>query len=209
MSRPLWLALVLLAPVLGGCRIVSTQELAELKNPPNPHMTNIDQTWQQKIVPQIAGDARPAEELMRLLAAAGDFDSACKQYGWRSQDENPCVFAVRVSGTIEKVDTTSRSGKVFVKDSRGDTVVVQLGPTIRGTALRDGYKGVSYQDFNDQVLFGNYSRTINEHAAAMMKAFNPQPGETVMVDGVFSAWDIPSTVPDVTPAKITRVQGGA
>ncbi|NDJ55959.1 DUF2291 domain-containing protein [Enterobacteriaceae bacterium 4M9] len=209
MSRPLWLALVVLAPVLGGCRIVSTQELADLKNPPNPHMANIDQAWQQKIVPQIVGEARPAEELMRLLSTASDVDSACKQYGWRSQDENPCVFAVRVSGTVEKVDTTSRSGKVFIKDERGETVVVQLGPTIRGTALRDGYKGVSYQDFNDQVLFGNYSRTINEHAAAMMKAFNPQPGDAVTVDGVFSAWDVPATLPDVTPANITRTQGGA
>lgn len=209
MSRPLWLTLVLVIPALGGCRIVSTQELADLKNPPNPHMANIDQTWQQKIVPQIAGEARAADELMRQLNAASDFDSACKQYGWRSQEENPCVFAVRVSGTVEKVDTASRSGKVIIKDSRGESVVIQLGPTIRGTALRDGYKGVSYQDFNDQVLFGNYSRTINEHAAAMMKAFNPQPGETVTVEGVFSAWDIPSNVPDVTPAKITRTQGGA
>mgnify|MGYP005984775133 FL=1 len=209
MSRPLWLALLVLAPVLSSCRIVSTQELADLKNPPNPHMANIDRAWLQNIVPQIVNEARPAGELLSLISAAGDFDSACKQYGWRAQDENPCVFAVRVSGTVEKVDTASRSGKVFIKDSRGETVAVQLGPTLRGTALRDGYKGVSYQDFNDQVLFGNYSRAINEQAAAMMKAFNPQPGDTVTVDGVFSAWDIPTSVPDVTPAKITRTQGGA
>ncbi|MBK4715317.1 MULTISPECIES: DUF2291 family protein [Tenebrionibacter/Tenebrionicola group] len=208
MSRQLWLALMLLAPVLGGCRIVSRQELADLKNPPNPHMANIDQTWQQKIVPQIADDARPAGELMRALSAADDFDSACIQYGWRAQPENPCVFAVRVSGTVEKVDTASRSGKVFIKDSRGETAVVQLGPTLRGTALRDGYKGVSYQDFNDQALFGDFSRAINERAGAMMKTFNPQPGETVTIDGVFSVWDIPARLPEITPAKAVRAQGG-
>jgi predicted lipoprotein len=32
---------------------------------------------------------------------------------------------------------------------------------LRGTQLRDGYSGASYQDFNDQVLFGEYSRNIN------------------------------------------------
>jgi len=31
---------------LGGCRIVSQKELADLKNPPNPQMANIQQTWQ-------------------------------------------------------------------------------------------------------------------------------------------------------------------
>ena len=46
MSKKAWLALAVLT--VGGCRIVSQQELADLKSPPNPHMANIDQTWQKK-----------------------------------------------------------------------------------------------------------------------------------------------------------------
>ena len=42
MDRRLWLLLPMI--VLGGCRIVSQQELADLKNPPNPKMANIAQT---------------------------------------------------------------------------------------------------------------------------------------------------------------------
>ncbi len=202
MHKRLWLLLPVV--ILSGCRIVSQQELADLKNPPNPKMANIAQTWQQKLVPQVAHDAKPLPELLKSLQSAKDFDSACKTFGYRSQDENPCVFSVTLNGEVTAVNTTSRSGKMTVKDASGDSVTVQMGPTIRGTALRDAYKGASYQDFNDQVLFGDYGRAINQQAANMMQAFKPQVGDKVAIAGVFSSWDIPQQAPEVTPAQITR-----
>lgn len=202
MSRRVWLAVAALA--LGGCRIVSQQELADLKNPPNPAMANVTATYQQKIVPQVLSEAKPLGELMSSLAAAKDFDTACKTLGYRSQDENPCIFTVKVQGTVSKVNTTSRSGKMTVKDLSGQDVVVQIGPIIRGTALRDVYKGSSYQDFNDQVLFGDYGRAINNLASEEVKKLQPKVGDKVEVDGVFSSWDVPQTPPDVTPARVVR-----
>lgn len=109
MYKKTWLALAIVA--LGGCRIVSQQELADLKSPPNPHMAHIDRTWQEKIVPQVVAQARPAEALMTALHAAKDFDSACKTLGYRAQEENPCIFFVKVEGKVIKLDATSRSGK--------------------------------------------------------------------------------------------------
>lgn len=205
MLKKTWLALAVLT--LGGCRIVSQQELADLKSPPNPHMTSIDKTWQDQIVPQVVARARPVAELMTALRAAKDFDSACKTLGYRAQDENPCVFYVKVEGNISKIDSASRSGKMTIQDLSGSNVVVQIGPTLRGTLLRDGYQGASYQDFNDQVLFGEYGRAINEHAVNMIQAAQVKTGETTQVYGVFSAWDIPQTIPDITPAKIVRAGG--
>lgn len=205
MYKKTWLALAVLA--LGGCRIVSQQELADLKSPPNPHMANIVQTWQNKIVPQVVAQARPVSELMAALRAAKDFDSACQALGYRAQEENPCIFYVKVAGKIIGIDSASRSGKMTVEDSAGGPAVVQIGPTLRGTQLRDGYKGASYQDFNDQVLFGEYGRAINEQAVKMIQAAQVKSGEMTQVYGVFSAWDIPQTLPDITPAKIERSGG--
>ena len=91
-----------------------------------------------------------------------------------------------------------------VHDISGQDVVVQIGPIIRGTSLRDVYKGLSYQDFNDQVLFGVFGREINNRASEQMKEFQPKQGDNVIVEGVFSSWDIPQTPPDVTPAQVTR-----
>ena len=51
MYKKISLMLVVLA--LGGCRIVSQQELADLKSPPNPHMADIDRTWQDQLVPRL------------------------------------------------------------------------------------------------------------------------------------------------------------
>lgn len=202
MSGRVWLTLGVL--LLSGCRIVSQQQLAELKNPPNPQMANIDQVWQQKLVPQLTAEAKPLAVLMKSLQSAKDFDSACQSYGYRSQAENPCVFSVTVHGEVTALNTTSRSGKMSVRDESGDTVTIQAGPIIRGTALRDAYKGASYQDFNDQVLFGDYGKAINQQAASLMQKFKPGVGDKVTVVGVFSSWDIPQSLPDITPAAISR-----
>ncbi|MHA6311079.1 DUF2291 family protein [Pantoea sp. S-LA4] len=202
MSGRVWLTLGVL--LLSGCRIVSQQQLAELKNPPNPQMANIDQVWQQKLVPQLTAEAKPLAVLMKSLQTAKDFDSACQSYGYRSQAENPCVFSVTVRGDVTALNTTSRSGKMSVKDESGDTVTIQTGPIIRGTALRDAYKGASYQDFNDQVLFGDYGKAINQQAASLMQTFKPGVGDKVTVVGVFSSWDIPQSLPEITPASISR-----
>lgn len=205
MYQKAWLVLALLT--LGGCRIVSQQELADLKTPPNPHMSDIDRTWQQQIVPQVAARARPAAELMAALHAAEDFDRACDTLGYCSQPENPCIFYVRVTGNIDKMDTASRSGKMTLRTADSHNVTVQIGPILRGTLLRDGYGAVSYADFNDQGLFGEYGRAINQRAVNMIKAAQLTTGDTVEVVGVFSAWDKPAAIPAITPAKISRPEG--
>lgn len=202
MSRRVWLTLVV--TLLSGCRIVSQQELADLKNPPNPKMADIDQLWQQKLVPQLQAEARPVSALLTAMRSAKDFDTACQAYGYRTQAENPCIFSVSVQGDVTAVNTTSRSGKMTVKDESGDSVTIQIGPIIRGTALRDGYRGAGYQDFNDQVLFGDFGKAINQHASQMMQQFAPKVGDKVKVTGMFSSWDIPQQLPDITPAAITR-----
>ena len=198
------LALVAIVLALGGCRIVSQKELADLKHPPNPQMANIQQTWQQKIVPQYVREAKPVAALLKTLQGEKSFDEACSKDGYRSQSENPCVFSVRITGEVIKVNTKSRSGKMTVRDEQGGDIVVQMGPIIRGTSLRDGYKGASYQDFNDQVLYGDYGKAINQQASEMIINFKPVVGDKVTVSGVFADWDIPQTIPDVTAAHIVR-----
>jgi len=54
------------------------------------------------------------------------------------------------------------------------------------------------------VLFGDYSRAINQQAANMMSAFKPKVGDKVQLAGVFSSFDTPEQVPNVTPAAISR-----
>lgn len=205
MTRKVWLALAILG--LGGCRIVSQQELTELTSAPNPHMASVDQTWQQKLVPQVVENSRPVSELLAALHQAKDFDTACKALGYRSQDESPCIFYVKAEGQVTTLNTASRSGKMTLKELSGTDVKVQIGPTLRGTQLRDGYQGTTYQDFNDQVLFGEYGKALNDRAVKMVQNAQLKAGESIEVYGVFSAWEIPESLPDITPVQIRRVGG--
>nr|VXZ87390.1 Predicted periplasmic lipoprotein [Klebsiella pneumoniae] len=43
-------------------------------------------------------------------------------------------------------------------DASVGKVTVQIGPTLRGTQLRDGYSGASYQDFNDRCCSASTAR---------------------------------------------------
>ncbi|MBK0560947.1 DUF2291 domain-containing protein, partial [Klebsiella pneumoniae] len=44
-------------------------------------------------------------------------------------------------------------------------------------------------------------------AVKMIQAANLKTGDNVEVYGVFSAWDIPQTIPEITPAKIVHPGG--
>ncbi|SUX60789.1 lipoprotein [Citrobacter amalonaticus] len=94
-----------------------------------------------------------------------------------------------------------------IADKSGSNIIVQIGPTLRGTQLRDAYKGATYGDFNDQVLFGEYGRAINDQAIKMIQTAQLKTGESAQVYGVFSAWDLPQTIPDITPVKIEPAGG--
>ncbi|WP_369790584.1 DUF2291 family protein [Rouxiella sp. WC2420] len=202
-SRLVWIVMASL--ILCSCRIVSEKKLAELKNPPNPHMAQAAMLFDQKIAPQIISSAKPLAGLLNQIDQAKDFDSACQRFGYRSQDENPCVFSASISGTVSEVNTESRNGQVVVKsdDPKVGEVKVQIGPTFRGTELRDSYRGLSYSDFNDQNMFGDFGKAINQRAIAALGKPTFKVGDKITVVGVFSAFDTPQPPIILTPARIT------
>lgn len=202
-TRVIWAVMASL--LLSGCRIVSEEQLADLKNPPNANMAKAAQLFDQKIAPQVVASAKPLVTLLTQIGQAKDFDTACQQYGYRSQEENPCVFTVSVTGTITEVNTTSRNGQIVIKsdDASVGDVKVQIGPTFRGTDLRDSYRGLSYADFNDQNLFGDFGKAINQRAIGSFAQRTFAVGGKVTVYGAFSAFDTPQPPLLITPAKIT------
>ncbi len=76
--------------------------------------------------------------------------------------KTPASSTSRFQAPSSKLDTASRSGKMTLSDASVGKVTVQIGPTLRGTQLRDGYSGASYQDFNDQVLFGGVQQEYQQ-----------------------------------------------
>ena len=64
------------------------------------------------------------------------------------------------TGVVTAVDTTSRAGIARVR--LGDrTVDVQIGPVIRGTAIRDALPFVSFSDFANQIDYAKVASALN------------------------------------------------
>ncbi len=187
---------------LGGCRLISTADYQKLQNPETPLLQQTDEIFHSSLTPQIKGSAFPISELFANFAGQNDFAALCRRYGFRHAEEQQCNFPVRVEGTITAVKTNTRRGTITVTTAAGDNVLVQIGPVIMGTALRDIHKEVSYTDFNDQTVYGNYGDKINALSVAVAEALTLEEGQTVEVFGAFSSWDIP----DINTIRVAPVE---
>jgi len=71
---------------------------------------------------------------------------------------------VRGTGIVAAVDTRSRVGLALVDLAPGDgraDVAVQIGPVLRGTALRDALPFIRFGDFANQLEFADVANALN------------------------------------------------
>jgi predicted lipoprotein len=111
--------------------------------------------WASRVLPVARSSAVELEAFMQQPAAAGD----------------PARRAVFVSGTarVSAVDRTSRVGVALLQVSRaaGDPrVVIQIGPVLRGTALRDALEFIQFTDFVNQLEFASVANALNARVLA-------------------------------------------
>jgi predicted lipoprotein len=212
------LALVLLLCVAAtACRIEKRSEVTTARGsapPPGGQFTNqafdpktqVGDIWDSKVVPALQARAGDFVELRNAMKA--DLDAAGGKYGYRKRVEGaPWNFSTRLKGRIVTVDTESSAGKIGV-DVDGDgqaDATVQIGPILRGTAIRDAMPFISFTAYANQVEFAQLANAFNDHAYAT--AMKPLPrdalaGRQVELLGVFTA-DDPSEVPVVTPVQMT------
>lgn len=162
--------------------------------------------WDPQVIPAVAAKLVPLADLRAALAA--DADAAGQAHGLRPEGEaNPWNFAVSGSGVIIKGKLKSRAAKLQV-DTTGDgeaDVTVQLGPVIRGTALRDAMPFIIFTDFRDQIEFAKLAGGLNALAHERLTLPAPETdvvGQTVTFEGVFT-YQSPSKKPEVVPTALS------
>jgi predicted lipoprotein len=91
---------------------------------------------------------------------------------------------------------------VHVRFSHGIEADVQVGPVIRGTAVRDALPFIRFSDFANQIEFALVASALNDHALEQLRHL-PAPaalvGQRLRVVGALSrsasSWEItPITV---------------
>ncbi|MDN3722047.1 DUF2291 family protein [Roseibium salinum] len=114
-----------------GQKVVSSQPGGDMN-------TLVAEIWESQVVPHLEQTATD----MKTLAAAikKDLQAAGEAQGYRPTSEgSPWNFAARMNGRIvaAKTDTRAATADVDVNGDGEADVTLQLGPVIRGTALRD------------------------------------------------------------------------
>ncbi len=169
---PSMIMILAVAAGLGGCKLekneIATGDQAQqvVSSQPGGDMNLlVADIWDTQVVPHLEDTSTDMKTLVDAIAA--DRDGAGEAHGYRPSSEgSPWNFAARVSGTIvsAKTDTRAATADVDLDGDGAADVTLQLGPVIKGTALRDILPFVDFSSFTDQIEFAHLSRALNNRA---------------------------------------------
>ena len=213
--RPSLLAIaVALGVALSGCTLVKNKEddggsqsgvdvFFEDENF-DPDQMAADM-WDDQVVPYLTGKAGDLVEIKQLIA--NDPDEAGQAFGYREKAEgSPWIMITKAEGTIVGAKTDTRAATVDI-DVDGDGAAdaqAQIGPVVRGTALRDSLDFVSFGDFTNQIDYAKFGKSLNGLVNERQLAGLPREdliGRSVTLLGVFPLAD-PDALPVITAAEI-------
>ncbi|MGO7860531.1 DUF2291 family protein [Rhizobium ruizarguesonis] len=197
------------AAALPGCKIIKTptaeeRAAAAAKTAFDPN-AKVEAIWQSEAVPYFEKRAGDLKDVMQLSASSPD--AAGEKYGNpRKQSSSPWTYAVKITGKVVAADTASRAATLDV-DADGDgkaDAKVQIGPALRGTALRDTLDFVNFNEFKNQIEWAQFGKAFNEKANAAFLSAVPREGlvgKTVTATGAFP---LPKSgeLPLVTPSEL-------
>ena len=164
----------------------------------------VDPIWTSKVLPTIQEKAQDIAKILPEIRA--DPESAGQKYG-RREATNPYNYMVKGTGQVAEVHNQSQAGTAIVEiPGLNEKVALQIGPVVRGTALRDATGIVSFNQFSNQLDYADVSKEMNSRAlkTAFTSADPPSlAGKTITFFGTFT-FDPHSKSPIlITPVKIT------
>lgn len=166
--------------------------------------------WDTQLIAYYEGKQQDAATVVADIAK--DVDAAGESYGFGSADQgNTWSFVVNGKGKVLEVDQESRQGLMSVDlepyDDKAD-LKIQVGPIIKGTAIRDTVEMIKLSDFANQVLFASVSKAFNEIVLADVIGkldLAAMTGQEITFLGAFTYKSADEVV--VTPVQI-EVGGG-
>jgi predicted lipoprotein len=178
-------AVAVLGLSAGGCRLVENKAAPAAQGPGTGGAqdagskleTMAQEMWAAKVLPYFQEKAADLSALVPAIKTG--IDNAGTQYGFRAGGEGtPWSFPVHFKGRILAANTETRAASATIDidgDGKGDATL-QLGPVIRGTALRDSLPFASFSNFADQIEFASFSRALNDRAYKSVLEAVPRAG---------------------------------
>ena len=202
-------ALLLLPVLLVGCKIATIRPIESKDEAPGPQEFDaaryVASLWNED-VPAALGQAVDLEEVLAAIEA--DPASAGETWG-RREGSGPYHVIVAGSGRVTGVDTSSRTGvaEVDVEVPGGTAAIrLQIGPVLRGTAIRDALPSVSFDRFVNQIQYADVANELNARVEREVLGDLKRealPGKTVRFVGITTLGEAALTV---TPVRL-EVEG--
>lgn len=175
--------------LLAGCKVVATGDNTG-QSPVFDATAYAEGMWDSQALPHFQSAARSIAEVLPAITA--DIAAAGATYGYRPATEgSPWTFVVSGSATVTAKNTQSRAGTLTVAVEGmppGLEVAIQIGPVVRGSAVRDTLPFVSFKDFTNQLEFADVGKafTALSMAATSGAAEAAAVGDIVDFVGVMS-----------------------
>ncbi|MFK7856527.1 MAG: DUF2291 family protein [Granulosicoccus sp.] len=210
MSRTLAIVITLISAVtlVSSCKIKKTpskEELAASSNKFNPAQM-VEDIWSTKLIPHFKDKAGEFSDVRS--AEIVDPNLAGEKFGHKQKAGNaPWTYLVHMEAIIISANTESRASTIDI-DNDNDGVAdasIQIGPAIRGTALRDSLDFISFNDFTNQIEYAQFGKAFNNYAKKSFLNDLPRDalvGQTVRLLGSYQHKNS-SSLPLITPAELS------
>lgn len=211
MSRLSLIAFTVVAALaLSGCKIVFDDDQDATAIPDGPegddarNAARIEETFDTQLLPNIRDNALDIADLRNRIA--DDIEAAGAEHANQGSGQGAAWnFPVTGKGTVVETKLDSRARTISL-DTDGDAtadVTVQLGPVIKGTAIRDSAPFYQFDDFRDQIEFAKLSRALNDRIVGLIEV----PDSDLIGTAVTFAGVVPLKKDDdeivVTPIDVT------
>lgn len=156
-----------LALLLAACDVVGLDSSGKPIIPTDP-ASGPDYTNQTPA--QIAQTLWAPKVLPAAQANALNWPAIKQAQGQAKGPDGKSVYA-KFSGKVTAVDTEGLERKLTL-EVNGDTVLLQLGPIIKGNAVRDAAGFMRFEDFKNQVQFAQVAKALNKQALSELPALD-------------------------------------
>jgi len=159
--------------------------------------------WSSKVVPTVLKKAVDIRTV--LIALKSNSNAALKQYATQSSD-GLYNFMVKGQGKVTAVNTSSRNGLMSIQlpaYSGQSTIILQIGPVVLGTSLRDSVGFINFSQFTNQVQYAQVADALNALALQHLQGtdFTKLRGKMVTFYGAFTFVDLQQIT--IMPMQIT------
>lgn len=164
-----------------------------------------DQVWESKVLPVIQEKAQDIVTVVQEIRA--DPAAAGEKYG-RRESTNPYSYMVKGSGKVLEVNTQSQAGTLVLEvPGLNEKIALQIGPVVRGTALRDATGAAPFDQFTNQLDYADVAKEMNRRAvkeAFASIAPSSLADKTITFFGAFTFDPRSKGLLLVTPVKVEQ-----